>query len=76
MPHDVHAVVVVQRHAVGDARGHYDHHELSRDLDRQFLLEALVQVFDAIQKDEADQAHDQRGDVGAGNGTEDRLYAL
>lgn len=75
-PDHVHFVVLGQLEAVGDPRGHDDHDDLSRDGHRQFLLEALVHGFDAVQEDDAHQAHDESGDVGVGDVAEHGLDAL
>lgn len=68
-PHHAHAVVPGQRHAIRDAGGHYDHDDLSGDGNGQLLFEALVQVFGAVQEDDAEEAQDQSTDVGAGDVT-------
>lgn len=76
LPDHIHPVVVWQRQAVRDARRHDDHNNLSRNGNGQFLFEALVEVFDHVQKDEARQAQDESSDVGAADVTEYRLDTL
>ena len=75
-PNNIHLVVCWQRQAVRDAGWHDDDDDLSRNGDRQFLLEALIHVFDKVQEDDTGKAQDESDDVGSGDVCEYRLGAL
>lgn len=76
LPNNVHLVVAWKGKAIRDTGRHDDHNNLSRDWNGQFLFEALIKVFDCVKEDEAHEAQDESGDVGAGDVTEYCLDTL